>query len=150
MVIILCPFSKIFNLLSQFESGVLLILPLALSTSLPRVSPWHKSILCCNYATDSSIPSFFSYTLVCYRLWPLRYLCLLPKCLPWTCPLKASPFFEPSLKLWVTYLFLDFFSLLVALQVLSYFHPLLCVLVDITISLSSIDLALILIFILAL
>jgi uncharacterized membrane protein len=23
----------------------------------------------------------FSYTLVRYRLWPLRYLCLLPKCL---------------------------------------------------------------------
>jgi hypothetical protein len=59
LVMTLFLLSKIFNLLSQFESGVLLILTLALSTSLPRVSPWHNSILCCNYATDSSIPLFF-------------------------------------------------------------------------------------------
>jgi hypothetical protein len=37
-VITLCPFSKISNLLSQFDSGVLLTSPLAISYSLPCVS----------------------------------------------------------------------------------------------------------------
>jgi hypothetical protein len=39
----------------------------------------------------------FSDTLVCYYLCPW-YLSLLPKCWPWTYPLKASPFFQPSLR----------------------------------------------------
>jgi hypothetical protein len=38
LVITLCLLSKIFSLLSQFESGVLLISPLAISSSSPRVS----------------------------------------------------------------------------------------------------------------
>jgi len=70
--------------------------------------PWHNSILCCNYATGSPMPSsFLSYPCL-LSLWPLSYRCLLPKCLPWTYPLKAFPFFRPSLRV-VSYLSLPWF-----------------------------------------
>jgi hypothetical protein len=108
LVITLFLLSKISNLLSQFENDVLLILSLATSYSLPRVSldipPFFivlipLALLCLH---------LFSHTLVCYRLWPLRYWGILPKCLPWTYPLKASPLFWESLRV-TSYLSLPWF-----------------------------------------
>ena len=98
MVITLCMLSKISNLLSQFESDVLLTSPLAISSSLSRVSLDVTPFLVVLIPLALQCFHLFSHTLVYYRLWPLRYLCLLPKCLPWTCPLKASTFFQPSLR----------------------------------------------------
>jgi hypothetical protein len=90
-----CPLkSPLFHLIPSF-CYVLLISPLAISSSLPRVSldvtPFFVvliplALLCLH---------LFSYALVYYRLWPLRYLCLLPNCLPWTYPLKAPLSFNP-------------------------------------------------------
>jgi hypothetical protein len=98
LVITLCSFSKISNLLSQCESGVLLILPLAISSSLLRVShdvtPFFIVLiplaLLCLY--------LFSYTLVCYRLWPLRYCGLLPKMLTLNLSFKSFPFPSTQFK----------------------------------------------------
>jgi hypothetical protein len=57
-----------------------------------------------------ALPCFrlFLYALVYYRLWPLWYWGLPPKCLLWTYPLKVSPFFQPSLRA-VSYLSLPWF-----------------------------------------
>jgi hypothetical protein len=119
LVITLCLLSKTSNLLSQFKGGVLLISPLATSSSLPRVSLNVTPFLVVLTPLALQCLHLFSHTLVCYRLWPLWYWCLLPKCLPWTYPLKASPFFQPSLRV-MSYISLPwFFSLLVILQVLS-------------------------------
>jgi hypothetical protein len=59
LVITLCLLSKIFSLLSQFESGVLLISPLAISSSSPRVSLDVTPFFYCTYTTGSSVPSSF-------------------------------------------------------------------------------------------
>jgi hypothetical protein len=82
LVITLCLLCKISNLLSQFKGGVLLFSPLAISSPIPRasldVTPFfvvliQLTLLCLH---------LFSDTLVYYRLWPLQYWCLPPKCLP--------------------------------------------------------------------
>jgi hypothetical protein len=119
LVITPCSLPKISNFLSQCESCVLLTLPLAISSSLPRVSLGATPFFVVPIPLALQCLQLFSHTLVCCRLWCLWYWGLIPKCSPWTYPLKASPFLQPSLRLWVTYLYLDFFSLLVALQVLS-------------------------------
>jgi hypothetical protein len=82
LVITLCLLSKISNFPSQFESGVLLILPLFVASSLPCASLVVTPFLVVLVPLALQCLHLFSYTLVCYRLWPLRYLCLLPKCLP--------------------------------------------------------------------
>ena len=82
LVITLCLLSKISNFPSQFESGVLLILPLFVASSLPCASLAVTPFLVVLVPLALQCLHLFSYTLVCYRLWPLRYLCLLPKCLP--------------------------------------------------------------------
>jgi hypothetical protein len=82
LAIMLCSLSKTSNLPPKFKRGLLLISPSTISSSLPRVGPdltpfvivFVPPALLCLY--------LLSYTLVRYRLWPLRYLCLLPKCLP--------------------------------------------------------------------
>jgi hypothetical protein len=83
LVITLCLLSKISSLLSQFESGVLLTSPLAISSSLPHVSLGATPFFVVLIPLALLCLHLFSYTLICYCLWPLRYLCLLPKCLPW-------------------------------------------------------------------
>jgi len=108
LVMTLCLLSKISNLPSQFESGVLLIPPLFVTSSLPCASLVVTPFLVVLVPLALQCLHLFSYTLVCYRLWPLRYLCLLPKCLPWTYPLKASPLFWESLRV-VSYLPLPWF-----------------------------------------
>jgi hypothetical protein len=145
LVITLCLLSKISSLLSQFESGVLLTSPLAISSSLPRVSfdvtPFFVVLI------PLALQCLFSHTLVCCRLWPLRYWGLLPKCLLWTYPLKASPFFQPSLRV-ASYPSLPWF-LFTSCRLTSFvLIPSLPVfLFAIILLLSSIDLALIHIFI---
>jgi hypothetical protein len=91
-----------FPLSSQFEGSVLLIPPLAGTSSLLGVSLILTSFFVVLVPLALLCLHLFSYTLVRYRLWPLWYLCLLPKCLPRAYPLKASPFLQPSLGLWVT------------------------------------------------
>jgi hypothetical protein len=98
LVITLCLLSKISSLLSQCESVVLLTTPLAISSSLPHVSLGATPFFVVLIPLTLLCLHLFSHTLVCHRLWPLRYLCLLPKCLPWTYPLKVSPFIWPSLR----------------------------------------------------
>jgi hypothetical protein len=75
LMLILCLLFEISPFLSQFESGVLLIPLLAISSSLPLasldVTPFFVvlvplALLCLHP---------FYYTLVRYRLWPLQYLC---------------------------------------------------------------------------
>ena len=108
MVITLCLLSKISNLLSQFESGVLLTSPLDISSSLPRVSFDVAPCFVVLIPLALQRLHLFSHTLVCCRLWPLRYWGLVPKCLLWTYALKVSPFFQPSLRA-VSYLTLPWF-----------------------------------------
>jgi hypothetical protein len=59
--------------------------------------PWLNSIPCCTCTTCSSMPS--SFLLHPCLLSPLALVIFmsLPKCLLWTYPLKASPFFQPNL-----------------------------------------------------
>jgi hypothetical protein len=108
-VITLCLLSKISNLPSQFESGVLLIPPLFITSSLPCASLVVTPFLVVLVPLALLCLRLFPYALVYYRLWPLWYLCLLPKFLPWTYPLKASLSFDPIWERWVTYLSLDRF-----------------------------------------
>jgi hypothetical protein len=90
--------SKISNLLSQFESGVLLILPLAISPSLPHVSldkapSFIVLIPLLFYAFIFSLMLLFVIAfdpcdIYVFYLNPYIELMFL----------KASPFFQPSLK----------------------------------------------------
>jgi hypothetical protein len=68
LVITLCLLSKIFSLLSQFESGVLLTSPLAISSSLPRVSFDVTSFYVVLIPLALQCLHLFSHTLVCCRL----------------------------------------------------------------------------------
>jgi hypothetical protein len=146
-VITLCLLSKISNLQSQFESGVLLFSPLAISSSLPRVSLDATPFFVVLIPLALMCLHLFPYALAYYRLWPLRYLCLLPKFLHWTYPLKASPLFQPSLRA-VSYLSLPWFLFTPCRLTSFVLIPSFAVfLFAITITLSSIDLALTLIFI---
>jgi hypothetical protein len=147
LVIALCQFSKISNLLSQFEINVLIILPLAISSSLPHVSPDVTSFSVVLIPMAFQCLHLFSHILVCYHLWPSRYWVFLPKCSPWTYPLKASPFFQPSLRV-VSYLSLPWF-LFTSCRLTSFvlIPSIAMFLFAITLTLSSIDLALIHIFI---
>jgi hypothetical protein len=139
--------SSLVNLPSQIENGVLLILSLAISSSLPRVSLDIPPFFIVLIPLALICLHRFSYTLVCYRLWPLRYFCLLPKCLPWTYPLKASPLFWESLRV-VSYLSLPWFLFTSCRLTIFVLIPSLAVFwFAITLTLPSIDLALILIFI---
>ena len=97
-----------FPLSSQFEGSVLLILPLVGTSSSLGVSLILTPFFVVLIPLALLCLHLFSYTLVCYRLWPLRYLCLLPKCLPRAYLLKASPFLQPSLRV-VGYLSLPWF-----------------------------------------
>ena len=146
LVITLCLLSKIFSLLSQFESGVLLISPLAIFSSSPRVSLDITPFFVVLIPLTLMCLCLFPYALVYYRLWPLRYLCLLPKFLPWTYPLKASPLFWPDLRA-VSYLSLPWFLFtpcrITSLVLIPSFDV---SLFAITITFSSIDLTLTLIF----
>jgi hypothetical protein len=90
LVITLCLLSKISNLLSQCESGVLLTSPLAISSSLTHVSLGATPFFVVLISLAPQCLHLFSHTLVCCRLWPLRYWGLLSKCLLWTYLLKAS------------------------------------------------------------
>jgi hypothetical protein len=69
LVITLCSFSKISNLLSQFVSGALLISPLAISSSLP----------CASLDVTPFFVVLIPLALLCLRLFPYA---LLPKFLP--------------------------------------------------------------------
>jgi hypothetical protein len=86
------------SFLSQFESYVLLISPLAITSSLPRVSldlpPFFVVLIPLSLLCFRLLP----YVLVYYRLWPLWYWGFLPNCLLWTYPWKVSPFFQPGLR----------------------------------------------------
>jgi hypothetical protein len=147
LVITLCLLSKISNLLSQFESGVLLTAPLAISSSLPCVSLGATTFFVVLIPLALQCLHLFSHTLVCCCFWPLRYWGLLPKWSPWTYPLKASPFFQPSLRV-ARYLSLPWFLFTSCRLTGFVLIPSLAVfLFAITLTLSSIDLALILIFI---
>jgi hypothetical protein len=67
-VITLCLLSKISNLPSQFERGVLLIPPLFVTSSLPSVSLVVTPFLVVLVPLALLCLYLFSYTLVCYRL----------------------------------------------------------------------------------
>jgi hypothetical protein len=60
LVITLCSFSKISNLLSQFVSGALLISPLAISSSLP----------CASLDATPFFVVLIPLVLLCLRLFP--------------------------------------------------------------------------------
>jgi hypothetical protein len=68
LVIMLCLLSKISNLLSQSESSVLLILPLAISSSLSHVSLDMTPFFVVIMPLTLLYLHLFSYNLVCYRL----------------------------------------------------------------------------------
>jgi hypothetical protein len=68
LVITLCLLSKISNLLSQFDSDVLLILPLAISSSLLRVSFDITPFFVVLIPLALLYLHLFSYTLVRCRL----------------------------------------------------------------------------------
>jgi hypothetical protein len=68
LVITLCLLSKISNFPSQFESGVLLILPLFVASSLPCASLAMTPFLVVLVPLALQCLHLFSYTLVCCRL----------------------------------------------------------------------------------
>jgi hypothetical protein len=68
LVITLCLLSKISNLLSQFESGVLLTSLLAISSSLPRVSMGATPFFVVLIPLALQCLHLSPYTLVCNRL----------------------------------------------------------------------------------
>jgi hypothetical protein len=68
LVITLCLLSKISNFPSQFESGVLLILPLFVASSLPCASLAVTPFLVVLVPMALQCFHLFSHTLVCYRL----------------------------------------------------------------------------------
>jgi hypothetical protein len=68
LVITLCMLSKISNLLSQFESGILLISPLAISSSSPRVSLDITPFFVVLLPLALRCLRLFPHTLACYRL----------------------------------------------------------------------------------
>jgi hypothetical protein len=108
LVITLCLLPKNLQSPIQFKGGVLLTSPLAISSSLPRVSLGATPFVVVLVPLALQRLHLFSHTLVCYCLWPLRYLCLQLKRLPWIYPFKAFPFFQPSLRA-VSYLPLPWF-----------------------------------------
>jgi hypothetical protein len=68
LVVTLCMFSNISNLLSQFEIGVLPISPLAISSSLPHVSLGATPLFVVFISLTFLCLHLFSYILVYYRL----------------------------------------------------------------------------------
>jgi hypothetical protein len=98
LMLVVCLPLKTSLLPSQFESGALLIPPLVVTSSLPCASLTLALFFVVLIPLALPCLHLFSHTLVRYRLWPLRYWGILPKCLPWTYPLKGSPFFQPNLR----------------------------------------------------
>jgi hypothetical protein len=160
LVMTLCLLSKISNLSSHFGSGILLIPPFGRNLIFATRQPGLSFILCCTRTLGS-----LNFILYCTRTLgspalsplPLRP-CLLspltlviyvssPKCLPWNYPLKASPSFQPSLRV-ASYPSLPWF-LFTSCRLTSFvlIPSLAMFLFAITLTLSSIDLAWILIFI---
>ena len=160
LVMTLCLLSKISNLSSHFGSGILLIPPFGRNLIFATRQPGLSFILCCTRTLGS-----LNFILYCTRTLgspalsplPLRP-CLLspltlviyvssPKCLPWNYPLKASPSFQPSLRV-ASYPSLPWF-LFTSCPLTSFvlIPSLAMFLFAITLTLSSIDLAWILIFI---
>jgi hypothetical protein len=68
LVMTLCLLSRISNHLSQIGNGVLLISPLAISSSLPRVSLKVTPFFVVLIPLALQCLHLFSHTLVCYRL----------------------------------------------------------------------------------
>jgi hypothetical protein len=143
LVITLCLLSKISNLPSHFESGILLIPPFGCNLIFATRQPGLSFILYCTRTLGSTALSPLPLHPCLLSPLTLVIYVSLPKCLPWTYPLKASPFFVPSLRV-ASYLSPPWF-LFPPCRLTSFVHPLLC-LFAIIILLSSIDPALILIF----